>query len=377
MEQAATDTLDSPGHPVVPAVSLAGSVAELQLPLSDVVVLFASNEWFVPYLSVALQSIVEHANPARRYDVVVLTGGLEQATMETLGRQVTGENFGIGFLDVAAAMRAAKLPRRGRFGAEASFRLMAPTLLQGVRKAIYLDSDLIVLRDLAELFDVDLGDDLLGATRDADTAGIYSGYDTCACPHIDEVVGLGDPYTYFQSGVLLLNLEAMRKTCPLGDMLDYARDNRLRWPDQDVLNHFGAGRYRRLDTRWNFMTNWQFLRRPRIVAQAPQEIQDDYDAARLDPYVVHYAGPDGRPWLYPSCDMAEHFWLYAKRSPFYDELQRRLRASWRTPTGLLKRLQVAFIYKVGMPAFDAVFPPKTRRRHAVLAVYERLGGRVA
>ena len=377
MKRTATDTPEPSGRDAAPAVSLAGSVAELKLPLSDVVVLFACNEWFVPYLSVALQSIIDHTSPERRYDIVVLTGGLEWATMETLTRQVTRENCSIGFLDVAAALRAARLPRRGRFGAEASFRLMAPTLLEGVEKAIYLDSDLIVLRDLAELFDIELGENLLGATRDADTAGIYSGYDTCARPHIDNVVGLADPYTYFQSGVLLLNLEAMRRECPLGDMLDYARDNRLRWPDQDVLNHFGAGRYRRIDTRWNFMTNWQFLRRPRIVAQAPQEIQDDYDAARLDPYIVHYAGPDGRPWLYPSCDMAECFWRYAKLSPYCEEIERRLKASWRTPGGLLKRLQVAFIYKVGMPAFDAVFPPKTRRRHAVLTVYERLGGRVA
>lgn len=392
MRQRDADTTDSPAHLGAPAVSLAGSAAELNLPFSDVVVFFACNELFAPYLSVALQSIIEHANPARRYDVVVLTGGLDQSTMETLYRQavgnLTGEgsvagvarsNVGIGFLDVAAALRAAriKLPRRGRFGAEASFRLMAPTLLAGVRKAIYLDCDLVIQRDLAELFDVELGDNLLGATRDADTAGIYAGYDTCVRSHIDHVVGLADPYTYFQSGVLLVNLEQMRASCPLDAMLDFAHNNRLRWPDQDVLNHVARGRYVRLDTRWNFLTNWQRLRRPRIVAQAPREIQDDYDAARLDPYIVHYAGPDGRPWLYPDCDMGELFWHYVRLCPFSDEIDRRLATSKRSVSGLLKRLQVAFIYKVGMPAFDAVFPPKTRRRHAVLTVYEGLGGRVA
>lgn len=389
MRQTAADTTDSPAQPGAPTVSLAGSAAELNLPLSDVVVFFACNELFAPYLSVALQSIIEHTSPTRRYDVVVLTGGLERATMETLHRQVAGclasgdaiarTNVGIGFLDVAAALRAARirLPRGGRFGVEASFRLMAPTLLEGVRKAIYLDCDLVVRRDLADLFDVELGDNLLGATRDADTAGIYAGYDTCVRPHIDRVVGLDDPYTYFQSGVLLFNLEQMRASCPLETMLGFARGRRLRWPDQDVLNHVARGRYVRLDTRWNFLTNWQRLRRPCIVAQAPQEIQDDYDAARLDPFIVHYAGPDGRPWLYPDCDMGELFWHYVRLCPFSDEIDRRLATSKRSVAGLLKRLQVAFIYKLGMPAFDAVFPPKTRRRHAVLTVYEGLGGRVA
>ncbi len=377
MKRTAADTPDLPAQGAAPTAFLAKTAAELNLSFSDVVVLLASNEFFVPYLSAALESIVDHVSPDRRYDVVVLTGGLSQASMETLTSQVASENVDIGFLDVTAALQSVRLPRRGRFRAEASFRLVAPTLLPSVRKAIYLDCDLIVLRDLADLYDVELGDNLLAATRDADTAGIYSGYDTCVRPHIDDVVGLSDPYTYFQSGVVLMNLEAMRRDCPLEDMLDFAQNNRLRWPDQDVLNHVARGRYVRVDTRWNFMTDWQFLRRARIVAQAPQEIQDDYDAARRDPYIVHYAGPDGRPWLYPSCDMAECFWRYAKRSPYLDELNRRLHASKTTPTGLLKRLQVAFIYKVGMPAFDAVFPPKTRRRHAVLRVYERLGGRVA
>lgn len=360
------------------AGAMARSSEELRLTFSDVVMLLASNEKFIPYVSVALQSALEHTCASRHYDIVILGSNLKPESMEMLSAQVAvaGENCAIDFLDVASAMDGARLPRHGRFGAEASFRLLAPSLLTNVRKAIYLDSDLIVLHDLAELFDIELGDNLLGAVRDADTAGIYSGYDTCVRHHLDKVVGLADPFTYFQSGVLLINLAEFRRSCTLEDMLAYARPHKLRWPDQDVLNHVCQGRYLRIDSRWNVLTDWQRLRRSRIVAQAPKNIQDDYDAARKNPFILHYAGPDGRPWLYPTCDAGSVFWDYATRSPFYGELQRRLHVSHHSLPGLAKRLQVALIYKVGMPAFDAVFPPSTRRRHAVLTVYEKLGGSV-
>lgn len=377
MRTTADDTKDLPERKA--AATLAMSADELGLAFSDVVVILACNDQFVPYLSVALQSTLESASPSRHYDVVVLTRDISPANVETLRGQVVrhGGDFGIGFLDVAAAISSSKLPRRGRFKAEASFRLMAPILLERVDKAIYLDCDLVVLHDLAELFDIELADNLLGATRDADTAGLYSGYDPCVREHLDKTVGLAEPYTYFQSGVLLLNLDVFRRACTPDDILAYTHANRLRWPDQDILNHFGRGRYVRIDTRWNVLNDWQHLRRGHIVAQAPAEIRDDYDAARRDPHIVHYAGPDGRPWLYPGADMADAFWRFAEHSPYYDEIVRRLHRSRRCVVGLAKRLQVAFIYKFAMPALDVLLPPKTRRRHFVFSIYERLGGRVS
>lgn len=377
MRRTADDTKNVPERKATTTLAL--SADELGLTFSDVVVIFACNDAFVPYLSVALQSILENASMQRHYDVVVLTRDISPQNVATLRAQVdrASKDAQIGFLDVAAAIRSSKLPRRGRFKAEASFRLMAPSLLENADKAVYLDCDLIVLRDLAELFDVELGDNLLGATRDADTAGLYSGYDPCVREHIDGVVGLTEPYTYFQSGVLLLNLDAFRRACTPDDILAYTHGHRLRWPDQDVLNHFGRGRHVRVDTRWNVLNDWQRLRRTHIVAQAPAEIRDEHEAARRDPYIVHYAGPDGRPWLYPDADMADVFWRYAERSPYLGEITRRLRRSRRSIGGLAKRLQVAFIYKFAMPALDVLLPPKTRRRHFAFSIYERLGGRVS
>ena len=46
--------------------------------------------------------------------------------------------------------------------------------------------------------------------------------------------------------------------------------------------------------------DWQHLRRTHIVANAPADVRAEYEEAAADPAIVHFAGPDNRPWLYPT-----------------------------------------------------------------------------
>ena len=166
---------------------LASTSGDLDLPLNDVVLVFACSENFVPYLSVAIQSIVDNTNPSRRYDIIVLTRDISPTSMITLTRQTKKDNVGIGFLDVDAALGDIELPHHGHFRPETYFRLLAPQLLPNVDKAIYLDSDLIVDADISELYDVDVTGYPLAATRDADTIGQIDGYDTTVGPYLNSL----------------------------------------------------------------------------------------------------------------------------------------------------------------------------------------------
>ena len=350
----------------------AKTASELGLPLDDVVILFACNERFTPYLSVTLQSAIEHVDPARRYDVIVLSNDITPQSMQVLHDQVARDNVGIGFLDAVSAMGGIKLPRHGHFAVETYYRLLAPELLDRVEKVVYLDSDLVVLRDLAELYDTDVTGCLLAATRDADTAGQCDGYDSDILPYLRDVVKLDDPHSYFQAGVLLLNLEEFRKEYSTSAMIELAASRHWHWLDQDVLNHLARGEYVRLATNWNLLADWQKLRRTHIIGCAPEEIRAEYETARLDPYIVHYAGPDDRPWLYPECDFGDLFWDFASRCPFYGELQRRLDASRRSVTGLAKRFQVLVLFKIGQPLADLLLPPNTRRRAFFVRIFHKV-----
>ena len=353
---------------------LASSSVDLDLPLSDVVIVFACSESFVPYLSVATQSIIENADPRRRYDIIVLTRDISPASMITLTRQVKSEHVGIGFLDVDAALGDIELPHHGHFRPETYYRLLAPQLLPNVDKAIYLDSDLIVCDDIAKLYDVDVTGYPLAATRDADTIGQIDGYDTTVGPYLKDELGMSDPHDYFQAGVLLMNLARIRSTVTPEEFLELSTQRMWRWLDQDVLNKVVNGNYVRVHMRWNYLMDWQHLRRTHIVANAPEDVRTEYDEAAKNPAIIHFAGPDNRPWLYPDADRADDFWHYAMGSPYLDEIRGQLEDSRATAGGLAKRLQVIAIYKGIMPAFDKVCPAGSRRREAIIRTYIGLGG---
>ena len=358
----------------VTSTMLASTSGDLDLPLDDVVIVFACSENFVPYLSVAVQSIIDNASPSRRYDIVVLTRNISPTSMITLTRQITSPHVGIGFLDVDAALGDIELPHHGHFRPETYFRLLAPQLLPNVDKAIYLDSDLIVDDDVAELFDVDVTGYKLAATRDADTIGQIDGYDATVGPYLKDELGMDDPHDYFQAGVLLMNLAELRRTVTPEEFLALSTERMWRWLDQDVLNKVVNGDYVRVHMRWNYLMDWQHLRRTHIIANAPADVRAEYEEAAADPAVIHFAGPDNRPWLYPDADRAELFWHYAMRSPYLDEIRGQLEESRASVKGLAKRVQVMALYKGIMPAFDAICPAGTLRRKAVIKTYMGLGG---
>ena len=358
----------------VTSTMLASTSGDLDLPLDDVVIVFACSENFVPYLSVAVQSIIDNASPSRRYDIVVLTRNISPTSMITLTRQVTSPHVGIGFLDVDAALGDIELPHHGHFRPETYFRLLAPQLLPNVDKAIYLDSDLIVDDDVSELFDVDVTGYKLAATRDADTIGQIDGYDATVGPYLKDELGMDDPHDYFQAGVLLMNLAELRRTVTPEEFLALSTERMWRWLDQDVLNKVVNGDYVRVHMRWNYLMDWQHLRRTHIIANAPADVRAEYEEAAADPAVIHFAGPDNRPWLYPDADRAELFWHYAMRSPYLDEIRGQLEESRASVKGLAKRVQVMALYKGIMPAFDAICPAGTLRRKAVIKTYMGLGG---
>lgn len=364
----------------MPSSALANSASQLPLDFSDVVIVLASDQVFAPYMAVAIQSIVEHTDPERHYDIVVLTRDIDEPTRRTLVAHVAttaGTNVSLGFLNAEVALKGAQLPHHGHFRPETFFRLLAPWLLPTVRKAIYLDSDLVVLDDPSKLFDTDVTGYLLAATHDADMQGQICGYDGTVKSYMEKDLELSDPMGYFQAGVLLLNLEAFRQIFSIQDMLELSTRKVWRWLDQDILNMLANGQYVEVPMRWNTLMDWKGIRRKRIIGCAPEATRQAYEEARRNPAVVHYAGPDDRPWLYPDCDMSDYFWDYASRSAFEDQVRARLE-EWQTSLGgRAKKAEVDAIYKYVFRFFDFSCPPGSARRTRVIKTYVALGGDIA
>ncbi|MBV9481331.1 MAG: glycosyltransferase family 8 protein [Acidobacteria bacterium] len=153
-----------------------------------------------------------------------------------------------------------------------------------VDRVLYLDSDIVVIGDVAPLWNLDLQGALLGAV---DIPGSDRGVTS---------LGLRPEDGYFNSGVLLIDLKQWRQSRALDTLLRYveAHADLLLDVDQDALNACFSARTKRLDYKWNVI--WSFFRDPPLIPLSASEIE----GVRREARIIHFNGSK-KPWNY-FCD---------------------------------------------------------------------------
>lgn len=336
---------------------------------NNVAIALSANDYYVPYVSALLHSLKANIRGGNNYDILVMTRDISSASQKQLRNVFTEcSNVSVRFINVARfESQFRHLFLRGHFVLETYFRLLMPELMQQYRKVLYLDSDLILNADPAELFYTDVDGFLLAAAHDADTAGLYNGFEPNKKNYMDNVLKIKEPYSYFQAGVILFNLEEFRKTYTTDEMLRFAASYNWELLDQDVLNYLAQGRYKPVDMAWNVMTDWRGIRISQIISRAPKYLQDEYRKAHDEPKIIHYAGPD-KPWQQPYSDYADFFWKYARNSNYYEVLLQRLAAqeAANCGSGLKKKIK-----RVLKEIVIKIFPSDTIRRKVLKKIIKR------
>ncbi len=261
---------------------------------------------------------------------------------------------------------------------ETYYRFLIQDILPFYNKVLYLDSDLIIEGDVSELYGVELGGNLLAAAHDVDYMGNLNMPDGKRMEYTKEILQMEDPYSYFQAGVLVLNTAEMRKLHTVKEWMEIASNPDYIYNDQDILNANCEGRVSYLDYEWNVMHDCGG-RVANVFSFAPASAFDAYNSSRSNPKIIHYAGFE-KPWIMPECDYAEHYWVYARRTPFYEKLialiaqHRADMLAWR----LEEETRPAKAMGEGNPirkVVDPLMPLGTRRREIAKSVGRTLRGR--
>lgn len=265
----------------------------------------AAHGAYVPHSAAMILSVLDGA---RGHDVRVhfLHGpGLRGRSRDRLRAMTEAEGGTISFVEVPDR-RVARLPDAGYFTRAMWYRILLPELLPDVGRVLYLDVDTLVLGELPALWDVDLEDHQVGAVTN-----VFEPWGE----RWPADLGLPGPESYFNSGVLLMNLEAMRRVRATELLEAYATEHaeRLFWPDQDALNVVLGEDRLALHPRWNTMNN--VLTSARAV-----EIfgEDAVRAAREQPGIRHFEGPSvNKPWHH-ACRLPhrDRYFDYRRRSPW-------------------------------------------------------------
>lgn len=262
----------------------------------EIPIFFSTDDRYIPYLDVAILSLMENASPAYQYRIMVLNTGLSRDSIDkVLQRQRPG--FTIEFVDISDEVERIKSRLKDvyHFSVVTYYRLFIASLFPQYDKVIYLDCDLVVLGDISRLYHTELGDNILGAApeafvRNTEEFRLYARH----------ALGL-DPDDYVNAGVLLMNLAAFRANKIEEKFMELitAYDFDLLDPDQAYLNYLCRGKIHVLPNGWN---------------KEPMPLPCEGDKN-----IVHYALYK-KPWQYDDVMDGEYFWHYAQRSPFYRQI---------------------------------------------------------
>ncbi|WP_125767097.1 glycosyltransferase family 8 protein [Lapidilactobacillus wuchangensis] len=267
-------------------------------------IFYGINDQYAPYLAASLQSLLTHLNPEQKYQVIVLYQKLTLANQQRLGKMAT-DNCPITFYQLTPDLLTQfggddNTLRADYFTLTIYYRLFIADLFPEYDQGVYLDADTIITTDIAQLAQQDLGSHLIGAIPDA-----FICSDPRTRRYAELAVGV-DPDHYINSGVLLLNLKALRAEKFSQHFLKLLNQYHFQLiaPDQDYLNGICYGRTTYLGPTWNLQTE-------HALPVAGQ------------PAIVHY-NLFGKPWCYAEVPYADLFWQFADQTDYQDELRAQL-----------------------------------------------------
>ena len=135
--------------------------------LEVIPIFFAVDDGYMPYLAVALESLIDNASKNYYYSIKILYTNISEDNKQKINKYQR-TNVNIEFVDLNYYIEKVKdkLYTRDYYTKTTYFRLFIANLYPQYDKAIYLDSDIVVLGDISELYNVELGDNLSAAAPD-------------------------------------------------------------------------------------------------------------------------------------------------------------------------------------------------------------------
>jgi len=273
-------------------------------------VVFAVNNGYAPYLYIALLSLIEHANSDDDYRIYILHTSLEKKNIERL-ENLGNTNVHIACRNVEKWMRGVEIKGSIHLTVETCYRLLISELFPQYLRMLYIDSDTVIMADVADLYKSELNGKTIGAVHDVVCTYLKDYY----AEHIGINVEEG-----FNAGILVIDAHKFREKKIKEKCIEWLvedsknSERKYMYMDQDVLNLALKDEVCFLESTWNFQ--WQYLwRLDTIYPEYVEKYVNDSRNAKI----IHYAG-DKKPWGRPDLEKADLFWKMARKSIYYEEI---------------------------------------------------------
>lgn len=260
------------------------------------VIAFTPN-YLVP-AATCLLSLLDSSDSSDRFHIVCLLSEPLSEKEKNMLTQLNRNRLSFEFVSMQGRMEGIYV--NDRYTEAASYRLLLPELLPDFDKVIYIDCDVIIRNNLAQLYcQIDLGNNYL--------AGVFEATLDFQLLHM-KAIGC-EPGTYINSGFLVMNLELLRKDQMVSKFLEASKNKELEFPDQDVLNQLCKGRVLGLEPYFNGIRTFFLPQyKPNFLQYYSKEDWEEVQAHGT----VHYTG--AKPWNSLTIEFST-WWNYYEKLP--------------------------------------------------------------
>ena len=264
-------------------------------------IVFSTDHNYVMPTGVTISSLLINAD-GETYDIYLMVAAdVDDADREKLTRQVKilSPDSQISFVDMMSLYDNAHEVRG--ISKATYYRLMIPWLIPHIDKIIYADVDIIFKTSLRDIYETDLGSNILAGcqTSPKEAWAKYKRY--------FDRIGV-DYASYFNAGVLLINSKLQREL-NLDKEYNRLAEQKFLYQDQDILNIVSKGRAAYFPRRYNLL--------PQLYGTSPEY---------RDNVVIHYAGE--KPWDTFTYAWVEWWDIYNrtifKEERYYHDICRRI-----------------------------------------------------
>lgn len=252
-------------------------------------IIFSSDNNYAQHLGVTLISLlINFKNKKYNLIINILDGGISEENKINIKSIVNKYDVKVMFF-LMDKKTFTNCPEIRHLKLAAYYRILIPEIIpENIKKVIYLDSDIAVIGDISKLFEQNINNYFIGAVKEISQEEVL------------KVWGDDGVTKYFNSGVLLINLEKWRQYKISDKVFDFINKNKIKikWADQDALNVILANQWFELENRFNL------------------QVSGNYKKEKTDIIIVHYVGPI-KPWHFSYFNYySKYYWFYIKITPW-------------------------------------------------------------
>ena len=271
--------------------------------MQNIDIVFSIDENYIKHCATVIVSILKNTNTKKKIRFHIITEFISERNRNKLLKLKKIKDFDLFIYNISKE-KVSEFPMyRDWISIACYYRILIPDILPpDIKKCLYLDCDLICLKDIEELWNYDIENYYLGAVKDI------------ASEHYNKCLGFPKDHDYYNTGVMLLNLNKLREINLFDKCIKYCELHKdiVNAQDQDIINGVLCEQCLMLPLIWNICTPLYHNITKAYRNLDPSLKEEIYNNAGIVHFVNIY-----KPWVwYTKHPFKDAYWKYFALTPF-------------------------------------------------------------